>query len=98
MILCELRVRAGAPELVRIRDLSERGLKIATGIPLIVGDHVRVRLPGSTEWALARVAWRAPATAGLAFLWAIDIPQPGAARPSLAIGGPRRRDRQSLAG
>lgn len=74
MMLCEIRAGSAAPEVVRIRDFSECGLRIATRLPMLVGGHVRIRLPGVEEWWLARVAWRDGPTAGLAFLRAVDFP------------------------
>ena len=74
MILCELSV-VGAPiELARVRDLSEMGVKIAIPQTLLLGDRVRVRLPGGCDWVVARVAWCAQGVAGLAFVRAIDLP------------------------
>lgn len=74
MILCEIRVGEHPPELVRVRDLNEGGVKIATSRVLLLGDRLRVRLPGATEWCMARVAWCAKGTAGLSFARAIDLP------------------------
>lgn len=74
MLLCEIRIGEQAPELVRVRDLNECGLKIATGRILLLGDRLRVRLPGATDWCLARVAWCSKGTAGLAFSRAIELP------------------------
>lgn len=98
MILCELRTGAKPPELVRIRDLSECGIRIATALPLLQGEHVRVRLPGASDWIMARVAWRTPLIAGLAFLRAIDLAQIADTRPSLKITAGRAAERQRLAG
>lgn len=83
MILCEIRIGEQAPELVRVRDLSECGLKIATARRLLLGDRLRVRLPGADEWSLARVVWCAGGVAGLAFARAIDLP---------AVAGVRAND------
>lgn len=74
MILCEIRVGEQLAEIVRVRDLSECGIKIATARILLVGDRLRVRLPGAADWSLARVVWCAKGTAGLAFARAIDLP------------------------
>ena len=74
MILCEVMVGMNAPELARVRDLSECGMKIATTRPLVLGDRVRIRLPGVDEWVLARVSWCIDGTVGLAFARAIEMP------------------------
>ena len=74
MILCEIRLDGGEPELVRIRDFSDTGLKIATAVPLVQGQVVRVRLPGAPVWASAQVAWRAGRIAGIRFLHASIFP------------------------
>ncbi|MBX9897115.1 MAG: PilZ domain-containing protein [Qipengyuania sp.] len=74
MILCEIRIGEQPPELVRVRDLSECGIKIATGKTLLLGDRLRVRLPGAIDWCFARVAWCSKGTAGLAFARAMDLP------------------------
>ena len=79
MILCEIRLDGGEPELVRIRDFSDTGLKIATGIPLSQGQVLKLRLPGAPVWSTARVAWRAGKIAGLRFLHASIFPQDDAA-------------------
>jgi hypothetical protein len=81
MVLCEIRVGEHPAELVRVRDLSECGIKIATNRTLLLGDRLRVRLPGATDWCLARVAWAANGTAGLAFSRAVDLPGVVGARP-----------------
>ena len=75
MILCELRIGEQPPELVRIRDLTEGGIKIATPRVLLLGDRLRVRLPGTADWSLARVAWCSKGVAGLSFVRAIDLPR-----------------------
>jgi hypothetical protein len=74
MILCEIRIGNQPPELVRVRDLNECGVKIATNRPLMLRDRLRVRLPGTEDWCLARVAWCTKGTAGLAFARAVDLP------------------------
>lgn len=74
MILCEIRVGEQPPELVRIRDLTEGGIRIATKKALLLGDRLRVRLPGRADWRLARVAWCDKGVAGLAFTRAVDLP------------------------
>lgn len=86
MMLCELRVGEQPPELVRIRDLNECGIRIATPRPLLLGDRLRIRLPGAADWCLARVAWCSKGTAGLSFARAIDLP--GAASTPAAGGRP----------
>jgi hypothetical protein len=80
MILCEIRLGMGPAHLVRIRDLSESGIKVATPLFLAVDERVWVRLPGASDWAIARVAWRAKGTAGLSFLRAVDVPEIAGAR------------------
>ena len=90
MILCEIRIGEQPPELVRVRDLSECGLKIATERKLLLGDRVRIRLPGTADWSLARVAWCARGVAGLSFSRAIDLPGVAGARTS---DDPRHRHR-----
>ena len=42
MILCEIWVGEQPPELVRIRDLAEGGIRIATKKALLLGDRVVV--------------------------------------------------------
>lgn len=91
MMLCEMRVGEQPAEVVRIRDLSECGIKIATPKPLLLGDRLRVRLPGSTDWLLARVAWCSRGTAGLAFTRAIDLPGVVDARSRAATPLPSRQ-------
>ena len=81
MILCELRVGELPPEHARVRDLSECGVKIATPRTLSMGERLRIRLPGTSDWTLARVAWCGGGLAGLAFLRAIDIPRVNGAHP-----------------
>lgn len=90
MILCEIRIGELPPELVRVRDLSEGGLKIATERKLLLGDRLRVRLPGTGDWSLARVAWCARGVAGLSFSRAIDLPGVAGAR---SLDDPRARSR-----
>lgn len=80
MILCEIRIGELPPQLARVRDLTECGVKIAFAARLLLGDRVRVRLPGSAEWILARVVWCARGVAGLGFVRAIDLPQIAGAR------------------
>lgn len=80
MILCELRIGELPPQLVRVRDLSECGVKIATDRKLLLGDRVRIKLPGTGDWSLARVAWCAQGVAGLSFSRAIDLPGVAGAR------------------
>lgn len=86
MILCEIRIGEQPAELVRVRDLNECGVKIATSRNLLLGDRLRVRLPGATDWCLARVVWCSKGTAGLAFSRAIDLP----GTVSLRVGGDAR--------
>lgn len=91
MILCELRIGESPAEVVRIRDLNEVGVKIATPRPLLLGDRVRLRLPGSQDWLLARVAWQGNGVAGLAFTRAIDLPRiAGVTPPAFSHGNARR--------
>jgi len=80
MILCEIRIGEQPAELVRVRDMNECGVKIATRKPLLVGDRVRVRMTGTTDWCLARVVWGTSGVAGLAFSRAIDLPPAADAR------------------
>lgn len=75
MILCDLRIGNAPPELARVRDLCETGMKIATGRRLMLGDRLGIRLPGTTGWVMARVAWCTKGFAGLSFIRAIDLPQ-----------------------
>lgn len=89
MMLCEIRIGEHQPELVRIRDVSECGIKIATTRTLLLGDRLRVRLPGAIDWGLARVAWCSKGTAGLAFSRAIELPGVATARSHAAT--PRER-------
>ena len=74
MILCEIRIGEQPAELVRIRNINECGIKIATSKPLVIGDRLRVRLPGAADWSLARVVWCDRGTAGLSFARALDLP------------------------
>jgi hypothetical protein len=80
MILCEIRVGEQPPELVRVRDLNEGGAKIATSKTLLLGDRLRVRLPGMADWSLARVVWCSKGIAGLAFTRAVELPGVAGAR------------------
>lgn len=82
MILCEIRQGSGEPQLVRIRDLSECGMKIATREALNTEDRLWVRLPGSQDWSIARVAWRTNSLVGLAFSQALELP----GHPQLRVG------------
>ena len=75
MILCELNLGENSVELARVRDLSEHGIKIATNRILLVGDRIHVRLPGASNWVMARVVWCEKGVAGLSFVRAIDLPQ-----------------------
>ena len=75
MILCETRKGSAAPQLVRIRDLSECGMKIATRQEFNSGDRLWVRLPGSHDWSIARVVWRTNSLVGLAFSQALELPR-----------------------
>lgn len=90
MILCEIRIGEQEPELVRVRDMSECGLKVARSAPLTLGDRLRIRLPGASQWCLARVVWCSKGTAGLSFARAIDLPGMVGAHP---VEGARRPDR-----
>lgn len=74
MILCEFIIGIDPAELARVRDLSECGMKIATTRRLVVGESLRIRLPGADEWVLARVSWSMEGTAGVAFARAVDMP------------------------
>lgn len=85
MILCEIRVGEQPPELVRIRDLAEGGIRIATRKALLLGDRLRVRLPGRADWRLARVAWCEKGMAGLAFTRAVELPRMAETRPFPAL-------------
>ena len=80
MILCEIRIGELPSEIVRVRDLNECGIKIATPRVLLIGDRLRVRLPGAADWCLARVAWCSKGVAGLSFSRAIDLPRVQGAR------------------
>lgn len=80
MILCEIRIGEHPPELVRVRDLTETGLKIATTRTLLLGDRVRIRMPGKPDWHPARVAWCAKGVAGLNFVRSIELPGVAGAR------------------
>lgn len=88
MIVCELLVGNAPAELVRIRDVSEIGLKIVTGRALVIGEYVRVRMPDAADFCPVRVVWCDRGMAGLAFLRAVDLPMvvttsmPGGATPS----------------
>jgi hypothetical protein len=85
MILAQLQLGAEAPHLTRVRDLSECGVRVATKLRLVPGQHVRVQLPGYGAWVLGKVAWVTQGVAGIAFLRAIDLPDMKGLRPSLAI-------------
>lgn len=91
MILCEIRVGEQPPEVVRVRDLAETGIKIATGKALLLGDRLRVRLPGVNEWTLARVVWCSKGLAGLSFGRAIDLPGVAGARSREDLRRPARQ-------
>lgn len=73
MILCEIRIGNHPPELVRVRDLTETGVKIASPRALLLGDRISVRMPGRADWTLARVAWIGDGVAGLSFARAIEL-------------------------
>jgi hypothetical protein len=98
MILAEIRIGAGEPELARVRDLSESGVRIAAKLQLKAGQHLRIRLPGAREWTLARVAWVEGGVAGLSFLRAIDLPGLATLRPTLRIGAGMSSAPDRLAG
>lgn len=99
MILCEIIVGMNPPELARVRDLSECGMKIATPRPLVLGERVRIRLPGTDCWVLARVSWCMQGTAGLAFSRAIDMPGvSGAQLPREALLRDAFATRRQMAG
>lgn len=98
MILCEIRVGEQPPELVRVRDLNECGMKIATPKVLLLGDRLRVRLPGANDWSLARVVWCARGVAGLAFARAVDLPMVVGARATERLGWSRASQPERLAG
>lgn len=85
MMLCEIRQGGGEPQLVRVRHLSECGLKIASKSEFTIGDRVWVRLPGAEEWALARVAWQTTNLVGLAFTQAVELPRPSGERDGTAM-------------
>lgn len=93
MILCEIRVGEQPPELVRIRDLTEGGIRIATKKALLLGDRLRVRLPGRTDWCLARVAWCDKGIAGLAFARAVELPGAAGALAAGELASRLRDDR-----
>ena len=80
MILCEIRQGMGSAHLVRIRDLSECGVRIATTFDLGPEERLWVRLPGATDWTIARVAWQAKGTAGLSFVRSLELPEMAGAR------------------
>lgn len=75
MILCDLCLGENQPQLVRVRDMSELGLRIATTIPLVQGMRLKVMLPGATDWLPARVVWANGRLAGLAFSRAVELPR-----------------------
>ena len=74
MILCEISRNCQDPQLARVRDMSECGLKIATPWKLEKGSRLRIRMPGLDRWVLATVIWSEGSIAGLAFSQAIDLP------------------------
>jgi hypothetical protein len=86
MMLAQIRVAGDPPEVTRVRDLSECGLKIASKRPLRPGQNLKVRLPSMEGWVLARVAWAARGVAGVAFLSAVDLTALSNLRPALRIG------------
>lgn len=88
MILCDLSIGNFPPERARVRDLCETGIKIATPRALVLGDRLRVRMPGTANWIMARVAWCAKGVAGLSFIRAIDLPQ--------VVGAGLKRDGSAL--
>lgn len=73
MILCEIRIGDRLYEIVRVRDLNETGVKIAFPRALRPGDRLSVRMPGKSDWNLARVVWCAEGFAGLSFAQAIEL-------------------------
>jgi hypothetical protein len=88
MMLAQIRVAGDPPEVTRVRDLSECGLKIASKRPLRPGQNLKVRLPSMEGWVLARVAWAARGVAGVAFLSAVQ-PAAGAQNRLHRAEGPR---------
>lgn len=59
--------------LWRVRNISDRGLMLATGVPVTVGERLRVAL--SDHCLLAgRIVWSAAGHCGVAFDEAIDAP------------------------
>ena len=93
MMLCEIRQGTGEPQLVRIRDLSECGLKIASKSEFVVGERIWVRLPDAEEWAYARVAWQTTNLVGLAFSQAVELPRSSAERDDRAMLASVRSER-----
>lgn len=81
MILCEISRDRQAPELVRVRDMSECGLKIAAQCSLAEGTRLKIRMPGVERWVPAQVVWSNGKIAGIAFSQAIDLPQAGTLPP-----------------
>lgn len=75
MMLCDLCPGDHNPQIVRIRDMSELGLRIAAPFPLSVEQRIRVHLHGGCDWVRARVVWTQGLIAGIAFAHAIDLPR-----------------------
>lgn len=94
MSLCELGFEEGVIEFARVRDMTESGIKIASARPICLGDRIRVRLSGSTDWVVARVAWRSEGVAGLSFARPVRLPQVSGAKAEVegqSLGATRRK-------
>jgi len=74
MLLCEIEALGMPLQLVRVCDLSDRGLRIASPERLGTRRAVRVRLPGTQNWVKARVAWSEDGVTGLSFPHPIELP------------------------
>lgn len=67
--------------LCRVRNLSENGMRIETGMNLNAGQTLRVGLRCGSELP-ARVAWASNGAVGLNFLTAVDVATVLAAQPA----------------
>ena len=84
MLLCEIEAVGMPSQLVRVRDLSNLGLRVVDPVNLGAQRSVRVRMPGSQVWVTARVAWSADGMTGLSFQRPIDLPAIPAPRSKLS--------------
>ena len=93
MVLAELDGGHRHKSWVRVRDISDGGLRLATRYRLKVGRLIALRLPQG-NWLSARVIWAEPKLAGVRFCRKIDAEAFFARH---AIGSPDRSSSQMRA-